>query len=358
MSYASSRTKIKVESTATTLDPTMAAKEPRAEQVITMEVNDDGEDEFVDPAGDGEQDEPQEPEIKLYKSTRIKGYITLIVASVINFDSAQKSKDVKATNAVASTIDQRRYAISVALVSLILSTAVLLMHLDRITMFKNAWTKAFQPKSKIELGLALFQVIWWSVAVGVETSVQGIAGDGKGQYSLYYSSWACCLTSYWILERWWVAAGWSSLKSFITSWPYRAPGWILILFLSIFTLVWYVDLWQNHGGEGSRVEIVFNNVPEGQWQWLVIIATFTVIPAVVFVLVELFRETKAGKFCRAVHLVPSNDALTSSSIVHTFRRQQPREGTDREHSRGLLTTDSSHVVDSDDNACYNSWRSS
>jgi hypothetical protein len=181
-------------------DPTMAAKEnkaageeAKAEQEMAPVVNDDGEDDAVDPDGDGEQDMPeeQEPEIKLYKSTRIKGYITLIVASVINFDSAQKSVDVKATNAVSSTIEQRRYAISVALVTLILSTAILLMHLDRITMFKKAWAKAFQPKSKIELGLALFQVVWWSVAVGVETSVQGIAGDGKGQYSLYYSSWGC-----------------------------------------------------------------------------------------------------------------------------------------------------------------------
>jgi hypothetical protein len=181
-------------------DPTMAAKEnkaageeAKAEQEMAPVVNDDGEDDAVDPDGDGEQDMPeeQEPEIKLYKSTRIKGYITLIVASVINFDSAQKSVDVKATNAVSSTVEQRRYAISVALVTLIMSSAILLMHLDRITMFKKVWTKAFQPKSKIELGLALFQVIWWSVAVGVETSVQGIAGDGKGQYSLYYSSWGC-----------------------------------------------------------------------------------------------------------------------------------------------------------------------
>jgi hypothetical protein len=180
----------------------MAAKENKAagedakattmaEQASTVEVNDDGEDEVVDPAGDGEQDEPEEPEIKLYKSTRIKGYITLIVASVINFDSAQKSEDVKATNAVSSTLEQRRYAISVALVSMILSTAIVLMHLDRITMFKKAWTTAFRPNSKIELGLAIFLCIWWSVAVGVETSVQGIAGDGKGQFSLYYSSWGC-----------------------------------------------------------------------------------------------------------------------------------------------------------------------
>ena len=134
-----------------------AVEEAKAEQEMAPEVNNDGEDDFVDPDGDGEQDNPEEPEIKLYKSTRIKGYITLIVASVINFDSAQKSVDVKATNAVSSTVEQRRYAISVALVTLILSTAVLLMHLDRITMFKKAWTKAFQPKSKIELGLALFQ---------------------------------------------------------------------------------------------------------------------------------------------------------------------------------------------------------
>jgi hypothetical protein len=166
-------------------------EEAKAEQEIATEGDNDNDGEGVDPAGDGEQDEPQEPEIKLYKSTRIKGYITLIVASVINFDSAQKSVDVKATNAVASTAEQRRYAISVALVTLIMSSAILLMHLDRITMFKKVWTKAFQPKSKIELGLALFFVIWWSAAVGVMTSVQGIAGDGKGQYSLYYSSWGC-----------------------------------------------------------------------------------------------------------------------------------------------------------------------
>jgi uncharacterized membrane protein len=53
-----------------------------------------------------------------------------------------------------------------------------------------------------------------------------------------------------------------------------------------------LDLWKNRGQDGSRAEIV-EDVPEGQWQWLVIIATFTVIPAVFFVLIELFRETKA-----------------------------------------------------------------
>jgi hypothetical protein len=169
------------------VESTLAERKNRknGESVSEVEINDDDE-QVVAAAVDGEENEPQEPEIKLYKSTRIKGYITLVVASIINFDAAQKSKNAKATNVVPSTLGQRRYAISVALVSLILSSAVLLMHLDRITPFKKAWTSAFQPKSKIELALAVFQVLWWSVAVGVETSLQGIAGDGKSQFSLYY----------------------------------------------------------------------------------------------------------------------------------------------------------------------------
>jgi hypothetical protein len=37
----------------------------------------------------------------------------------------------------------------------------------------------------------------------------------------------------------------------------------------------------------------FNGVGEGQWQWLMIVSVCTFCPAVFFVLVELFRETKA-----------------------------------------------------------------
>jgi uncharacterized membrane protein len=248
--------------------------------------------------GDNADDDSDEPsELKIYKSTRLKGYITLVFASIINFDAAQKSKNVKAAGAVPSTVEQRRYAIAVAVVSLVLSGATVIMHLDRLTPLTKVYTRIFQPKSKIELGLILFFCVWWSVAVGVETSVQGIAGDGKGQDSLYYSCWGCCLASYWMLERWWVAAGYASLKSFITSWPYRAPGWILILFLSLGTFLWYLDLWTNHDRlRGSeRAQVVyghFQEVVEGQWTWLIIIAVFTVIPALVFVVVELFRETK------------------------------------------------------------------
>jgi hypothetical protein len=37
----------------------------------------------------------------------------------------------------------------------------------------------------------------------------------------------------------------------------------------------------------------FHGVRDGQWQWLMITTVFTFCPAVFFVLIELFRETKA-----------------------------------------------------------------
>jgi len=43
----------------------------------------------------------------------------------------------------------------------------------------------------------------------------------------------------------------------------------------------------------QHVTAHFRSVGEGQWQWLVIVCVFTFCPSVVFVLVELFRETKA-----------------------------------------------------------------
>jgi hypothetical protein len=272
--------------------------------------------------------QPLPKPIKLYKSTRLKGYMTLFLASFINYDSAQKSSnvDVNLLHVVPSNDDQRKYAVAVAVVSLIASGFCLVAHLDRITPLERLWIFLFQPTtapqppaeatvdpptaaipptnqthdpnapatnsttdgkandattttatttttstppsvSTLEGTLALFLTIWWSIATGVATAVSGMAGDGKGQYSLYYSYWACTCTSYWILERCGVAAGWvrlptmcgagssapciptnarsvlfvnhlqSSLKSFISSWPHRSPAWICIMVLSFLTLV-------------------------------------------------------------------------------------------------------------------------
>jgi hypothetical protein len=201
--------------------------------------------------------QPLPKPIKLYKSTRLKGYMTLFLASFINYDSAQKSSnvDINLLHVVPSNDDQRKYAVAVAVVSLIASGFCLVAHLDRITPLERLWIFLFQPSpppptvdpptaapnnlanhpntpttntttdgkandttattatstpsiSTLEGTLALFLTIWWSIATGVATAVSGMAGDGKGQYSLYYSYWACTCTSYWILERCGVAAGW------------------------------------------------------------------------------------------------------------------------------------------------------
>ena len=37
----------------------------------------------------------------------------------------------------------------------------------------------------------------------------------------------------------------------------------------------------------------FNAIGHGEWQWLIIVAVFTIFPSLLFILIELFRETKA-----------------------------------------------------------------
>ena len=231
---------------------------------------------------------------KLYESTRLKGYITLILASVINYSAARRSGRAVNSNAVASSDTQRVYAEAVSLMSCIISLVAFVAHLDRYSPLQSLWQSAFGDGSLFELFLILFLVLWWGTATVIETTVRGIAGDGKAQYNLYYSTWGCCWTCIWTLERWLVAYGWASFKAFISSWPFRAPGWIAIGGTSFLTLMWYLDLHSHH--EDSAVETAglyqhYQDVGDGQWQWMLFVGTFSLIPSLIFVVVELFRET-------------------------------------------------------------------
>ena len=97
------------------------------------------------------QPQPQPP-IKLYKSTRFKGYLTIALASIINQNAATLSSDPAYVNAVPSSPKQQNYAQTVSIISAIICGICVVLHLDRYTMFKNIWsTKLFSPKSKIEL---------------------------------------------------------------------------------------------------------------------------------------------------------------------------------------------------------------
>jgi hypothetical protein len=157
---------------------------------------------------------PSQKPVKLIKSTRLKGYMTLTLAAFIHLDAARSSSniDTNAITIVPSTDQQRVYAQMTAIISLIGTSLCCLIHFDRITPLPTkVWIPIFfhtNGTSIYEGGIIIFFTLWWGIATGIATSVNGIAGDGKGQYSLYYSTWACCLTSLWLLERWFVASGW------------------------------------------------------------------------------------------------------------------------------------------------------
>ena len=239
----------------------------------------------------------------LYKSTRLKGYMTILLASVIFYDAAQKSTRAYAAATVPATRAQKVINISIASVSMGVSGPIVGLHLltPSLVPCRNITTwphSIFRPASRIEFVLALFLFLWWAAAVGWQTSIQGVAGDGKGQYSLYYSAWVNVYAAFFaVLEPWWLAAGWkSSLRAFVQSWPHRAPGWLCLWALSLMNLVWIVDLWRNYPTLKERPETqilyyYFYAVPTGQWQFLLSLSVFTIVAASGWVLVELLRQT-------------------------------------------------------------------
>ena len=89
--------------------------------------------------------------------------------------------------------------------------------------------------------------------------------------------------------------GWSSFRGFITSWPYRAPGWIAIWLSCFFTLFWYLDLFLNTAQDDGRIPETlrpfYQTIPRSQYQWLLFVAAFTLLPSSVFIFAEIFRES-------------------------------------------------------------------
>jgi hypothetical protein len=251
----------------------------------TMNEAQNGEEETRDPQHldskpEGEKEGEDEKEVvKLYKSSRLKGYLTLILASSINFNSALQSTEAIHSSAVAAGENQQRYAIAVSMVTLILCVLIILAHLDRYTPLKKYSYQAFAPKAKFELYLIVFLITWWAVATWIQTGIRGIAGDGKGQYNLYFSTWACFWTTVWTLERWVVSCGHSSFKGFMASWPHRAPGWIAIFFFSISDLMCIVDLflnWDNaYPSSSDPQRIQKEDISNAQWNWLLFTTAIT-----------------------------------------------------------------------------------
>lgn len=245
-------------------------------------------------SGDEVPTETEEP-IKLYKSPRFNGYLTIFLASIINYHSAEGSTEPIEVRLVPASDLQQAYAKTVSLVSAVITGVLVMIHVDRWFQ-RSFWIKFFGPsKSYFELGIIMFLLLWWFLATVIQTSVHGIAGDGKAQYNLYYSTWVCLLTSVSVLERKMVDFDLPTFRSFVTSWPYRAPGWISIFFFSFFTMFWYVDLFANTYNHRDtlpdNLRLYWEDIPKSQYLWLLFISSFTLLPCAIFVFLEIVRES-------------------------------------------------------------------
>jgi hypothetical protein len=128
-------------------------------------------------------------------------------------------------------------------------------------------------------------------------SVRGIAGDGKEQYNIYYSAWFCLLSALFTFESKVTEYGFPTIKTFVKSWPFRAPGWIAILISDFFLLFWYVDLYintkQNPDRVADQLEYFYKDIPKSQYEWLIFAASATLLPSTVFIFAEIFRDSSS-----------------------------------------------------------------
>jgi hypothetical protein len=134
------------------------------------------ENNQVDSGADVEEQEEEAPK-SLYSSTRFKGYLTLVVSSGVNFQAAYTSDDVlkNSQSAAPASTSQRAYAMAVALVSIILSSLIVIAHIDAFTPLKKYWMAIFKPKSRNEMRMIVFLLVWWLVALWVNTGLDGVA---------------------------------------------------------------------------------------------------------------------------------------------------------------------------------------
>lgn len=261
---------------------------------------DPNEHDFRESSNDNNaEDDTPRHERALFKSSRFKGYLILVLASGVNFQAANISDNPSffgEFSAIPATHRQRSYAMAVALVSIIVSSITCIAHLDSFTPMKKYWRQAFRPKSRFEAYLLGALIVWWVVALWINTGIRGIAGNGKGQYNLYFSTWASLVVCLWTMERWLVSCDFPALDQFLASWPNRAPGWIAIFFLSFGALLSIVDLYANwYKVDNPYIQAKYSRVPQMQWEWLLFATGFTILPSMGFVLVEIVRENKPGK---------------------------------------------------------------
>ncbi|KAG7362793.1 hypothetical protein IV203_026153 [Nitzschia inconspicua] len=284
----------KFKSTHMQLSP-VSNENPRDTEGDKNDRNADGED------ADNNNANTQAEEFKLYKSPRLKGYLMMLLSSIINYHSITVSQNSSDISAVVPNSEQVGYGLTVAMISIIITGVAVVFHFMswftyRCDCIANKWAMTiFAPKAKIELFVAIFLLIWWFIATIIQTTVRGIAGDGKQQYNIYYSTWFCTVAALLNLESKLTEYGFPTIKKFVQGWPNRAPGWIAILVSTFFTVFWYTDLYvntaQNPEKVASSLKPFWGDIPKSQYELLLFVACVTLAPSSIFTFAEIFRNS-------------------------------------------------------------------
>jgi len=138
----------------------------------------------------------------------------------------------------------------------------------------------------------LFFVIWWSVAAVLNTNIKGVAGEGKNSENVYYSTWVCCISSYILLDDWCVTGKVFSLKKFIRDAPHHSSGWFMLSIFSLLNFFCFYFLyiyWEEGTIDYPEMHIIYENVSQLQWVWIMTLCFLTGITSLSFLLVEIFR---------------------------------------------------------------------
>ncbi len=299
-------------SAITTETVVVDVEEATADKNVEVNENDSKED-------DG--DEP--PTVPLIQSSRMKGYILLLVSASLNLSALYKLHSQKeefllkrdelgsinwcmVLDDISSFFDfvvmkkqtedlvSLRYGIAAACMTVIISCFVVLCYFDFCTILRRKlWSKMFGPNKWVELIILSFLVILWLVTVWFNTTIRGIAGEGNEQYNIYFTSWLCLWTTFWTLERWFVASGKSSFEKFVRSWPNRTPAWICCFIFSFADFLFVLDAqrnWQVGALDTPYTYEMFSGVSYHEWAFFEACTISLFIWSLIWILAEIFRK--------------------------------------------------------------------
>jgi hypothetical protein len=130
----------------------------------------DGDNDNDNEGGEASSSPAPPKKVKLYKSPRFKGYLTIFLASTINYNGTLISQRPSDLSVVVPSDKQVAYGKAVAMVSALVSGFCVLCHLDSFSCFKDVWRgKLFAPQARFEAVLDCLTLLWWAIATIIQT---------------------------------------------------------------------------------------------------------------------------------------------------------------------------------------------